>query len=91
MEEHFLPGRHWLSRRTARWVQIIARLKPSYSLKQAEAATNILNRQLLIEEEGTGLTEARRRELEQDKIKLLDGSKGFSGLRRTVRESRSGY
>lgn len=81
MEEHFLPGRHWLSRRTARWVQIIARRKPSYSLKQAEAATNILNRQLLIEEEGASLTEARRRELEQDKIKLLDGSKGFSGLR----------
>jgi macrolide transport system ATP-binding/permease protein len=81
MQEHFLPGRHWLSRRTARWVQIIARLKPAYSLKQAEAATNILNRHLLIEEEGTGLTEARRRELEQDKIKLLDGSKGFSGLR----------
>jgi predicted permease len=81
MEEHFLPGRHWLSRRTARWVQIIARLKPSYSLKQAETATNILNRQLLIEEEGAGLTEARRRELEHDKIKLLDGSKGFSALR----------
>ena len=81
MEEHFLPGRHWLSRHTARWVQIIARLKPSKSLKEAEAATNILYRQLLIEEEGSGLTEARRRELEQDKIKLLDGSKGFSGLR----------
>lgn len=81
MEEHFLPGRHWLSRRTASWVQVIARLKPSYSQKQAEAATNILNRQLLVDEEGAGLTETRRRELEQNKIKFLDGSKGFSGLR----------
>jgi predicted permease len=81
MEEHFLPGRHWLSRRTASWVQVIARLKPSYSQKQAEAATNILNRQLLVEAEGPGLTETRRRELEQEKIKLLDGSKGFSDLR----------
>ena len=81
MEEHFLPGRHWLSRRTASWVQVIARLAPSYNLKQAEAATNILNHQLLVEEEGTGLTEARRRELAQNKIELLDGSKGFSGLR----------
>jgi macrolide transport system ATP-binding/permease protein len=81
MEEHFLPGRHWLSRRTASWVRIIARLAPSYNIKQAEAATNILNRQLLIEEEGIGLTAARRRQLEQDKIKLLDGSKGFSDLR----------
>ena len=81
MEEYFLPGRHWLSRRTANWVQVIARLKPSYSQKQAEAATNILYRQLLADEEGPGLTEARRRELEQNKIKFLDGSKGFSGLR----------
>ncbi len=81
MEEHFLPGRHWLSRRTASWVQVIARLKPSYSQKQAEAATNILNRQLLVEAEGRGLTDARRRELEQENIKLLDGSKGFSDLR----------
>jgi predicted permease len=81
MEEHFLPGRHWLSRRTASWVRVIARLKPSYSQKQAEAATNILNRQLLVEAEGAGLTETRRHELEQNKIKFLDGSKGFSDLR----------
>jgi len=81
MEEHFLPGRHWLSRRTASWVQVIARLKPSYSQKQAEEATNILNRQLLVEAEGPDLTETRRRELEREKIKLLDGSKGFSDLR----------
>jgi macrolide transport system ATP-binding/permease protein len=81
MEEHFLPGRHWLSRRTASWVQVIARLKPFYSQKQAEAATNILNRQLSVEEEGPGITETRRRELEQNKIRLLDGSKGFSDLR----------
>jgi hypothetical protein len=80
-EGHFLPGRHWLSRRTARWVQIMARLKPSCGVKQAEAATNVLNRQLLMEEEGTPLTEARRRELQQHKLKLLDGSKGFSDLR----------
>jgi len=81
MEEHFLPGRHWLSRRTASWVRLIARLKPSFTQRQAEAATNILNRQLLLEAEGPGITETRRRELEQDKIKLLDGSKGFSDLR----------
>ena len=81
MEEHFLPGRHWLSRRTANWVRIIARLQLSVSQRQAEAATNILNRQLLLEAEGPGVTETRRRELEQNKIKLLDGSKGFSDLR----------
>ncbi len=82
MEEHFLPGRHWLTRRSASWVRVIGRLKPSHSQKQAEAATNILNRQLLLEAEGPGLTETRRHELEQNKIKFLDGSKGFSDLRR---------
>ncbi|MFZ0593294.1 MAG: FtsX-like permease family protein [Bryobacteraceae bacterium] len=40
-----------------------------------------MNRQLLVEEEGPSLTETRRRELEQNKIKFLDGSKGFSDLR----------
>ena len=81
MEEHFLPGRHWLSRRTASWVRVIARLKPSCTQRQAEAATNILNRQLQLEAEGPGITETRRRELEQNKIRLFDGSKGFSDLR----------
>jgi predicted permease len=81
MEEHFLPGRHWLSRRTSSWVRIIARLKPSINRAEAETATNILNRQLLLEIEGPSLTETRQRELEQNKIKLLDGSKGFSDLR----------
>jgi hypothetical protein len=38
MEEHFLPGRHWLSRKTASWVQVIGRLKPGVSRRQAEAA-----------------------------------------------------
>jgi predicted permease len=60
---------------------VIARLQPSVSSKQAEAATNILYHQLLIEAEGPGMTETRRRDLAQEKLKLLDGEKGFSQLR----------
>lgn len=81
MEEHFLPGRHWLSRRTARWVRIIARLKSGMGLKRAEAATAVVNRNLLLEAEGSALSADRRRQIEQSKIKLLEGAKGFSDLR----------
>lgn len=82
MEEQFMPGRHWLSRPSAQWVQIIARLAPGYNRKQAEAATNILSLQLWREEKGGSLSPAALRELEQEsKVELLDGGKGFSGLR----------
>src|SRR5229473_2832545 len=41
MEEHFLPGRHWISRKTASWVRVMARLKPGVSRQQAEAAVTL--------------------------------------------------
>ncbi len=81
MEEHFLPGRRWLPRRTARWVRIIARLKSGVGLKRAEAATTVVNRNLLLEAEGSNLSANRRREVEQSQIVLLHGEKGFSDLR----------
>jgi predicted permease len=81
MEEHFLPGRHWLTRKTANWVRVIARLKPGVSRRAAEAATNFFNRQWLVEREGSALTEARRRDIQRETIHVLEGDKGFSELR----------
>jgi predicted permease len=83
MEEHFLPGRHWLSRKTARWVSVIARLKPGVSRQQAEAAVNVVQRQWLIDAEGTAITEARRKDIQRDTTHVLEGGKGFSNLRRS--------
>ena len=81
MEEYFLPGRHWLTRRTVRWVLLIGRLKSGVALQQAEAATNLLNHHVLQEAEGVQSTPNRRLEIEANKIKLLEGTKGFSDLR----------
>src|SRR5260370_128569 len=81
MEEHFLPGRHWISRRTASWVGIIARLKPGISRQQAEAAVNVVHHNFLIEAEGPAITEARRRRLRRNVVRVLDGGQGFSNLR----------
>jgi predicted permease len=81
MEEHFLPGRHWLTRRTAAWVRIIARLRTGVTLQQAEASSRVLYRQLILKDEGPALTEARRRDIEQRKLNLMEGGKGFSDLR----------
>lgn len=81
MEEHFMPGRHWLSRKTASWVRMMARLKPGVVRQQAEAATNVFLRRWRIEAEGPAITEARRREIRQNTTRVLDGGKGFSSLR----------
>lgn len=81
MEEHFLPGRHWLSRKTAVWVRVILRLPPGVSRHAAEAAVNFFNRQWLLEAEGSALTEARRRDIQQETLHVLEGDKGFSNLR----------
>jgi predicted permease len=81
MEEHFLPGRHWLRRKTARWVQVIARLRPGVSRRAAEAGINVLHHRLLMEAEGPQLSEAQRRDIQQETIHVLEGGKGFSGLR----------
>src|ERR1039457_769793 len=81
MEEHFLPGRHWISRKTANWVGIIARLKPGVSRQQAEAAVNVVHQHWLIEAEGPAITDARRRDVQRNVIRVLDGGKGFSDLR----------
>jgi predicted permease len=81
MEEHFLPGRHWITRKSASWVGIIARLKPGVSREQAEAAVNLVRQQWLIEDEGPAITEARRRDVQRNVVHVLDGGKGFSNLR----------
>ncbi len=81
MQEHFMPGRHWLTRKTARWVRVIGRLRPGISRQTAEAAINVFNRQWLIAAEGSALTEARRRDLQRDVIHVLEGAKGFSWVR----------
>ncbi len=81
MEEQFLPGRHWISRKTANWVQVIARLKHGVTRQQAQAATNLLYRQLLTEEEGPAITDRRRREIAEHSPTLADGGRGFSQLR----------
>ncbi|MDP8981237.1 MAG: ABC transporter permease [Acidobacteriota bacterium] len=81
MEEHFLPGRHWISRKTASWVRVMARLKPGVSRQQAEAAVTLQHQRWLIESEGPALTEARRREIQRNTVRVLDGGKGFSNLR----------
>jgi predicted permease len=81
MEEHFLPGRHWLTRKSARWVRVIARLRPGVSRRAAEAGINVVDHQYLIDSEGAALTPSRRRDIQERMIHVLPGDKGFSDLR----------
>src|SRR4029450_12033215 len=67
----------------ARWVTIMARLKPNMTVAQAEAGAAILYSQLLEEDFKTVKTtsETLRARFFEKKLRILPGSRGTSGLR----------
>jgi predicted permease len=80
MQEHFMPGRHWIERKTARWVNVIGRLKPGVERAQAQAAINLTFQEALIENSGALNDDDRRRNAERV-LELQPFDKGYSPLR----------
>jgi predicted permease len=81
MQGEMMPGRPWLTRKTANWVQLMGRLKPGVSPEQAGAAMTVLHQQLSMEDEGASLTEQQRRNIQQQKVTVQPGARGASPLR----------
>ena len=86
MQRQVMPGRDWISPDKAvynkiEWLQVIGRLKPGVTEKQAAASINVAFQQLLTAQAGSGLTDQQRREGFDQKIELSGGSKGTSDLR----------
>jgi len=86
MQRQVIPGRYWISPDKAvynkiEWLQVIGRLKPGVTEKQAAASINVDFQQLLTAQAGSGLTEQERRNALDQKIELSGGSKGTSSLR----------
>ncbi len=77
MQAQVMPGKEWLSRRDVGWVRIVARVKPGMSIAQAEAGMDVLFKQLITQELGSGITEEQRRFIQGMKLVLLPGGKGF--------------
>jgi predicted permease len=74
-------GPNWLDHSNDNFLYVAGRLKPGVSMPQAEAALTPIAIQIDIERNGPPATEARRRELFQNKVKLTPLSKGLSWLR----------
>jgi predicted permease len=80
MQEHFMPGRPWLQRKSASWLRVMARLDPGVPRAAAQSAATLVWQQAMIEE-GGALTAQDRRAIEQTRIELQDGDRGRSPLR----------
>jgi hypothetical protein len=78
------PGRAWLTRRTASWVQMMGRLKPGMTIEAARAPLSDLWLQLRAESGAPTLSAEQRSALYarlQEQL-LEPGDKGFAQLRR---------
>jgi predicted permease len=81
MQEHFMPGRHWIERKSAYWVQIMGRLRPDVDFARAQAVMTLANQQAALDELGNAATENDRRDIAKATARLQEGDKGFSPLR----------
>jgi predicted permease len=77
MQGRLMPGREWLKRRDIGFVRIVARLEPGLPLAQAQARTTVLFQQLLTQDVGSQITEPVRRQIQNAKVTLLPGGRGF--------------
>jgi predicted permease len=87
MKSQVTPGWNDLDNRRSRWLNIIGRLKPGFSLRQAEAGINPLWHSLRAEEFKSipAMSEQfRQRFLDKSSLSLLDAAKGFSPLRDSI-------
>jgi predicted permease len=81
MQEHFMPGRPWLRRKTAYWLRLMARLEDGVSREQALATVNVWYQQALTDERGAAASEDEQRRQASERLNLFDGQKGYSPLR----------
>jgi predicted permease len=81
MQEHFMPGRPWLRRKTASWLRVMARLEDGVTREQALATLNVWHQQALTDERGDAASADEQRRRATERLNLFDGQKGYSPLR----------
>jgi predicted permease len=81
MQPQMMPGRPWLDDIHASWLRVMARLKPGVGRSQAEANLDVLFQQWLQGPQGRSLDPGDQQGLKQQKISVVPGGGGFSGLR----------
>jgi predicted permease len=82
MQPVLMPGRMWLTRRTASWVGIMGRRKPRVTEAQVAESLTLLMRQIRSEDIGPAITEEQKRNIASSRVIVDPGAKGFTQLRR---------
>jgi len=82
MQPVMMPGRAWLTRRTASWVSVMGRRKPGMTDEQARESLSLTWRQIRGDEIGPNISEEQKRNLANARLNVESGEKGFAQLRR---------
>jgi len=82
MQPVLMPGRAWLTRRTASWVNILGRVRPGITEEQARESLIRTYRQIRSDEIGSSITDEQRRNLANIQLTVDPGEKGFGQIRR---------
>jgi predicted permease len=82
MQPVLMPGRAWLTRRTASWVNIFGRLRSGTTEERARESLTRTWRQIRSDEIGPSITEEQRRNLANARLTVDPGAKGFGQIRR---------
>ncbi len=82
MQPALMPGRAWLTRKTASWVNIMGRRRAGITEEQARESLIRLWRQIRADEIGPAITEEQRRNLSNATLTVDSGEKGFAQIRR---------
>ncbi len=83
MQPALMPGRGWLTRDSANWVNVMGRRKPGVGEAQAKSSLTTLVRQLRSDERGANITEEERANIAKAVVNQESGEKGFGAIRRT--------
>lgn len=81
MQPEMMPGRPWLDDIHFSWLRVMARLKPGVTKSQAEANMDVLFQQWLHGPQGRSLDPGDQEALKDQKISVVAGGEGFSGVR----------
>jgi len=82
MQPALMPGRAWLTRRTASWVNILGRLRDGMPEERARESLTRTWRQIRGDEFGPSITEEQRRNLANFRLTVDPAEKGFGQIRR---------
>ena len=81
MQPVLMPGRAWLTRKTASWVNIMGRRRDGISEEKARESLTRTWRQIRADEIGPAITEQQRRNLANARLTVESGEKGFAQIR----------